>query len=74
MEGRQGTVLCLLKPLCLLDFREFRAESRDTFGTIDNYDMAQSSRYTLHSRKLHRLFQRYEDWFGSIYLQRFVNI
>ena len=36
-----------LRPLYLLDFRKFRAGSWDTFGTVEDCDIAQNSRCKL---------------------------
>lgn len=43
---RQGIPFCL-RPLYLLDFRKFRAGSWDTFGTVEDCDIAQNSRCRL---------------------------
>ena len=43
---RQGIPFCL-RPLYLLDFRGFRAGIWDTFGTVEDRDIAQNSRYRL---------------------------
>ena len=40
-----------LRPLYLLDFRKFRAGSWDTFGTIEDCDIAQNSRCRLLQKK-----------------------
>ncbi len=52
---RQGIPFCL-RPLYLLDFRGIRAEIWDTFGTVEDRDMAQNSRCRLQMEELHRLF------------------
>ena len=39
LPRQQGIPFCL-RPLNLLDFRRFRAESWDTFGTVDGRDIA----------------------------------
>ena len=43
---RQGIPFCL-RPLYLLDFRGIHAEIWDTFGTIEDCDIDQNSRYRL---------------------------
>ena len=43
---RQG-IPFRLRPLYLLDFREIRAGIWDTFGTVEDCDIAQNSRYRL---------------------------
>ena len=43
---RQGIPFCL-RPLYLLDFREIRAGIWDTFGTVEDCDIAQNHRCDL---------------------------
>ena len=50
---RQGIPFCL-NPLYLLHFRGIRTGIWDTFGTVEDCDMAQNSRGRLHSSELHR--------------------
>lgn len=52
---RQGIPFCL-RPLYLLELRRFRAKSWDTFGIVDDCDVARNSRCRLHRWSLHRLF------------------
>ncbi len=51
---RQGIPSCL-RPLYILDFQRIRAESWDTFGTVEDCDIAQNSRCRLQMEELHRL-------------------
>jgi len=67
---RQGIPFCL-RPLYLLDSRGIRRYSRDTFGTIEDRDIAQNSRcrllmkelasYTSPDGKYELLFQQVGD-------------
>ena len=42
--SRQGIPFCL-RPLYLLELRGIQRDSWDTFGTIEDCDIAQNSRY-----------------------------
>ena len=45
-----------LRPLYLLDFRKFRVGSWDTFGTVEDCDIAQTTGAISQSGRMHRWF------------------
>ena len=49
--SRQGIPFCL-RPLYLPELRGIRTEIRDTFGTVEDRDMAQNSRCRLLMKEL----------------------